>query len=289
MAIAEQNVVIEPTQPTVSWGAVIGGAFIIAATSIILLALGAGFGLSAVSPWPQQGASVTTFAIGTAVWLIVVQWLSAALGAYVAGRLGARWVGVTLHEAYFRDTAHGVLAWAVAAVFTIAFLASAIGAVAGGAVAVCRRYPVPQGPPRRQRQPAGGPRRDCAHPDRGGDRRRRRAGGRQDLSCPPRLGADRAQPGGRAEAGRRRRRQGQGGRAENAAGGRRGAQGGAQHRLLHRPVDAVRRVYRRGGRQERRQSPRHAGLRLTRRRHRTPGAAPSRRCCRRIAAPGMAS
>ncbi len=133
MAIAEQNVVIEPTQPTVSWGAVIGGAFIIAATSIILLALGAGFGLSAVSPWPQQGASVTTFAIGTAVWLIVVQWLSAALGAYVAGRLGARWVGVTLHEAYFRDTAHGVLAWAVAAVFTIAFLASAIGAVAGGA------------------------------------------------------------------------------------------------------------------------------------------------------------
>src|SRR5581483_2553743 len=133
MAIAEQNVVIEPTQPTVSWGAVIGGAFIIAATSIILLALGAGFGLSAVSPWPQQGASVTTFAIGTAVWLIVVQWLSAALGAYVAGRLGARWVGVTLHEAYFRDTAHGVLAWAVAAVFTIAFLASAIGAVPGGA------------------------------------------------------------------------------------------------------------------------------------------------------------
>src|SRR5579884_1014155 len=108
MAIAEQNVIIEPTQPTVSWGAVIGGAFIIAATSIILLALGAGFGLSAVSPWPQQGASVT-------------------------GRLGARWVGVTLHEAYFRDTAHGVLAWAVAAVFTIAFLASAIGAVAGGA------------------------------------------------------------------------------------------------------------------------------------------------------------
>src|SRR5581483_6785279 len=229
MAIAEQNVVIEPTQPTVSWGAVIGGAFIIAATSIILLALGAGFGLSAVSPWPQQGASVTTFAIGTAVWPIVVQWLSAALGAYVAGRLGARWVGVTLHEAYFRDTAHGVLAWAVAAVFTIAFLASAIGAVAGGAAkgatqiaaasaqgagagaaAVFRRYPVPQGPPRRQRQPAGGPRRDCAHPDRGGDRRRRRAGGRQDLSRPPRLGADRAQPGGRAEAGRRRRRQGQG-------------------------------------------------------------------------------
>jgi hypothetical protein len=34
----------------VSWGAVIGGAFVAAAPLLIMLALGAGFGLSVVSP-----------------------------------------------------------------------------------------------------------------------------------------------------------------------------------------------------------------------------------------------
>jgi hypothetical protein len=132
MALAERAIAVETAVPTVAWGAVIGGAFIIVATAFILLAIGAGFGLSAVSPWPHSGASATGFAIGAAIWLIVVQWLSSALGGYVAGRLAARWVGVTLHEAYFRDTAHGVIAWAVAAVFTVAFLATAVGAVVGG-------------------------------------------------------------------------------------------------------------------------------------------------------------
>ena len=37
----------------VSWGAVMGGAFVAAAFYMILLALGAGFGLSAVSPWSR--------------------------------------------------------------------------------------------------------------------------------------------------------------------------------------------------------------------------------------------
>ena len=39
----------------VSWGAVIGGAFVAAALYLILLALGAGFGLSVVSPWSNVG------------------------------------------------------------------------------------------------------------------------------------------------------------------------------------------------------------------------------------------
>ena len=73
---------------TIGWGAAICGAFVIAALSVILLALGAGFGLSSVSPWPGSGASLTTFTVVSAVWLIVVQWLSSAIGGYIAGRLG---------------------------------------------------------------------------------------------------------------------------------------------------------------------------------------------------------
>jgi hypothetical protein len=126
---------VEGAPRTVAWGAVIGGAFVIAALSLILLALGAGFGLSSVSPWPGVGASLTTFTVGMAVWLIIVQWLSSALGGYVAGRLGAAVTGIHADEAYFRDTAHGLLAWAVAAVVSAALLASAATALLGGGAA----------------------------------------------------------------------------------------------------------------------------------------------------------
>src|ERR1700722_9584595 len=96
----------------VAWGAVMGGAFVIAAVGLLLLALGAGFGLSSVSPWPNAGVSLTTFGPLTAVWLVVVQWISSGFGGYVAGRLRTKWTGLHSDEVYFRDTAHGVMAWA---------------------------------------------------------------------------------------------------------------------------------------------------------------------------------
>jgi len=124
--------VMEQPSPAISWGAVVGGAFVIAALALILLALGAGFGLSSVSPWPSSGVSMTSFTVEMAVWLIVVQWLSSGVGGYVAGRLGAAAARVHVDEAYFRDTAHGVLAWAVAVVVSVGLLASAASALIGG-------------------------------------------------------------------------------------------------------------------------------------------------------------
>jgi hypothetical protein len=115
-----------------SWGAIIGGAFAIAATHLILLAIGAGFGLSTVSPWPGSGVSLTTFTVMTGIWFVIVQWLSSGLGGYVAGRLRTRWTGLHTDEVYFRDTAHGVLAWAVAVVISIAVLAGGASLLAGG-------------------------------------------------------------------------------------------------------------------------------------------------------------
>jgi hypothetical protein len=122
----------EAATSAVSWAAIIGGAFVIAAVTILLLALGSGLSLSAVSPWPGSGVSATSFTVMTAIWLIVVQWLSAGLGGYVTGRLRTNWVGVHTHEVFFRDTAHGLLAWAVASVIGIGLLASAASAVVGG-------------------------------------------------------------------------------------------------------------------------------------------------------------
>lgn len=115
----------------VSWTAVIAGAFAMAAMALILLALGAGLGLSSVSPWSNQGASASAIKSSAVVWLIVTEICSASLGGYLAGRLRTRWTRVHTDEVYFRDTAHGFLAWCAALVFTAAFLASAASVMIG--------------------------------------------------------------------------------------------------------------------------------------------------------------
>jgi hypothetical protein len=104
-----------------------------AATSIVLVALGSGLGLASVSPWRDTGASATEVAWMTAAWLIVVQWLSAGAGGYLAGRLRTKWANTHTHEVFFRDTAHGFITWALGTVIVAGFLASAVGsAISGG-------------------------------------------------------------------------------------------------------------------------------------------------------------
>jgi hypothetical protein len=128
-----------------SWPSIIAGAFVAAAASLILVALGSGLGFASISPWPNHGASITAFAITTAIWLIVTQWISAALGGYIAGRLRTRWIGTHTHEVFFRDTAHGLVTWAVATILVAAIAAgsfmSAAG-TAGRAVADAAKSPV---------------------------------------------------------------------------------------------------------------------------------------------------
>jgi hypothetical protein len=124
-------------QSGVSWAAIIAGAATAAAVSILLISLGSGLGLASVSPWQHVGVTATTFAISTGLYLIIVQWLSAALGGYMAGRLRTKWTSVHGDEVFFRDTAHGFLAWGVGTIVTAVIFASAASNVAsGGARAV---------------------------------------------------------------------------------------------------------------------------------------------------------
>jgi hypothetical protein len=116
----------------VSWPAVFAGAFAAAALSLILLALGAGLGFSAVSPWANSGASASTISGSAIFWMILMQIIAWGLGGYLAGRLRTKWAGIHTDEVYFRDTAHGFLAWAVGLVITAAFLASAAASMLGG-------------------------------------------------------------------------------------------------------------------------------------------------------------
>jgi hypothetical protein len=115
----------------VSWPSIIAGAVAAAATSLILLALGAGFGFTSVSPWSATAQTAFTFGIVAAIWLVVVQWLSSAFGGYIAGRLRTKWVGIHDDEVFFRDTAHGLLTWALATVVTVALLVFAGSSIVG--------------------------------------------------------------------------------------------------------------------------------------------------------------
>ena len=119
--------------PAVSWAAVAAGAIAAAALTLVLLAFGAGMGFSAVSPWGNSGVSASTFQIGTGLYLIVVAMLASTIGGYIAGRLRTKWAGVHAHEVFFRDTAHGFLAWGFATVLGAAFLTAAASNFAGGA------------------------------------------------------------------------------------------------------------------------------------------------------------
>jgi hypothetical protein len=128
----EADRTVEASTSGIAWPPILAGAFAAAATSLILLALGSGFGLASVSPWPNSGASATTFTLMMAIWLIIAQWVSSGLGGYLTGRLRTKWVGVHTHEVFFRDTAHGFLAWAVAAVVGAAVLTSVASSLLSG-------------------------------------------------------------------------------------------------------------------------------------------------------------
>ena len=120
-SLSETSVRSESHSSGVSWAAVIGGAFVTAALSLILLALGTGLGFSSVSPWSNVGASASTVGTAAILWLVLMQIMSSSMGGYLAGRLRTKWSGIHTDEVYFRDTAHGFLAWAVALVITAAF------------------------------------------------------------------------------------------------------------------------------------------------------------------------
>ncbi len=119
-----------------SWGAVIGGAFIAAALSLILICLGAGFGLEAISPWSHSATPSNPIGILALIWLVVTQAIAFAMGGYLTGRLRTKWHVIHNEEVHFRDTANGFLSWAVAVVVATAFFGAAAASMSGGAAGV---------------------------------------------------------------------------------------------------------------------------------------------------------
>jgi hypothetical protein len=117
----------------VSWASIAAGAVAAAALTLALLALGAGLGLSSISPWADSGVSASTFKIGAGVYLVLVAVMASAVGGYLAARLRTKWVGLHTNEVFFRDTAHGFIAWAFATLLSAGVLAAATTHIVGGA------------------------------------------------------------------------------------------------------------------------------------------------------------
>jgi hypothetical protein len=119
----------------VSWSSIAAGAVAAVAISLALLALGAGLGLSSISPWEGVGVSASTFKNAAGIYLVIVAVISSAIGGYLAARMRTKWVGIHTNEVFFRDTAHGLFAWAFATLISAAVLGTATTHILGGAAA----------------------------------------------------------------------------------------------------------------------------------------------------------
>src|SRR4051812_37491925 len=116
-----------------SWGAIAAGGIAAAGFSLFLFELGTGIGLAVASPWANSSPSSTTISVVAGVSLCLISLMASALGGFIAGRLRTRWVGLHSDETYFRDSAHGFVAWAFAAVLMAAVAGLAATSVVGGA------------------------------------------------------------------------------------------------------------------------------------------------------------
>jgi hypothetical protein len=104
-----------PTHAYVDWAAVLAGALIACAIFVLLTTFGSAIGLTLTSPYPGSGFSGKVATWVTGIWEIWVAVSAFAVGGYFAGRLRHRVFDATEHESDVRDSAHGLVVWAIAA------------------------------------------------------------------------------------------------------------------------------------------------------------------------------
>lgn len=131
IAVSNRTLSNDANLAGISWSAILAGAAAAAALSFILLILGVGLGLSSMSPYAYHSAPMGSASIG---WLAFTQLAASGIGGYIAGRLRVKWANVHGDEVHFRDTAHGLLAWAVATSIAVSVLAGGASAVLGAAI-----------------------------------------------------------------------------------------------------------------------------------------------------------
>lgn len=120
---------MEPTYKFsyIEWGAVIAGAVVACAISVVLVQFGAAVGLTQVTYEASADANITPGGVlATGIWLLWVQLLASLAGGYLAGRMRMPLGGASEHERDMRDGVHGLLVWAASTLAVV--VAVGIGA-----------------------------------------------------------------------------------------------------------------------------------------------------------------
>ena len=105
----------------ISWGAVLAGAAVAAATSLLLSLLGAAFGAGSIGDLEASPGQATGHNVGAGIWTMLDLALSMALGGYVASRLSGT-------HSHLDGELHGITMWAVATLIGVLAFAHAVGA-----------------------------------------------------------------------------------------------------------------------------------------------------------------
>lgn len=107
------------------FGAIIAGAVLSLAISIILLQFGSVIGLSSASPLMGEASIAAWGVIAAGIWLLWVQLLASLAGGYVAGRMRPTDASFDGHEQEMRDGIAGMMSWALATVLVFLAIAAA--------------------------------------------------------------------------------------------------------------------------------------------------------------------
>jgi hypothetical protein len=113
--LATTDIAPDEHQSAISWDAILAGAAATIAVLFVLVSLAAGLGLKMSPRWPG-GLTADDFSPTIGAVFVGCQVLASMLGGYLAGRLRTKWLHIHDHETHFRDTAHGLLAWAASLV-----------------------------------------------------------------------------------------------------------------------------------------------------------------------------
>jgi len=117
----------------IDWPAIIAGAVLATALSLVLLTFGAALGLSATSAETGEGLSLRWITIAGGLWFVWVMVSSNAAGGYLAGRMRRRTGDATEDESDTRDGANGLIVWALGALLGVMLAASSVAGVVRGA------------------------------------------------------------------------------------------------------------------------------------------------------------
>src|SRR5215469_4431558 len=107
-----------------SWGSVLAGAVVAAASFILLSLLGVAIGAGGLRFTQATASDVASYGLGAGIWTAINLILSLAFGAYVAARLSGT-------HSHLDAELHGITVWGVTLLLMAVLLAQAIGSILG--------------------------------------------------------------------------------------------------------------------------------------------------------------